>query len=76
MERNENEVMRHKLVIDGNAVYEIDDDCLKCRRGKRQEEGQEKEAEIYGAMQAYKSDKSRLYREGERDKMNKNTQKP
>ena len=24
--------MRHKLVIDGNAVYEIDDECLKCRQ--------------------------------------------
>ena len=23
--------MRHKLIIDGNAVYEIDEECLRCR---------------------------------------------
>lgn len=32
--------MRHKLIIDGNAVYEMDDECLRCQeeeRKKRQE---------------------------------------
>ena len=23
--------MRRKLIIDGNAVYEIDDDCVRCK---------------------------------------------
>lgn len=26
--------MRHKLIIDGNAVYEIDDECMNCRKEK------------------------------------------
>ena len=35
--------MRRKLIIDGNAVYEIDDECV-CRKAARREhmrEGQE-----------------------------------
>ena len=23
--------MRHKLIIDGNAVYEVDDECMACQ---------------------------------------------
>ncbi len=26
--------MRHKLIIDGNAVYEVDDECMACREEK------------------------------------------
>lgn len=27
--------MPGRLIIDGNAVYEIDEDCMKCQRGRR-----------------------------------------
>ena len=27
----EGEGMRHKLIIDGNAVYEVDDECMACQ---------------------------------------------
>ncbi len=30
--------MATRLVIDGNAVYEIDEDCLKSRRRKEAEQ--------------------------------------
>ena len=30
--------MSIRLVIDGNAVYEIDEDCEVCRRNKEKEE--------------------------------------
>jgi len=30
--------MATRLIIDGNAVYEIDEDCLECR-GKKKEKG-------------------------------------
>ena len=33
--------MRRKLIIDGNAVYEIDDECARCQE-KRQEADQKK----------------------------------
>lgn len=33
--------MRRKLIIDGNAVYEIDDECARCQE-KRQEVDQKK----------------------------------
>lgn len=29
--------MKHKLIIDGNAVYEIDDDCVACKAAKQWE---------------------------------------
>ena len=29
--------MRRKLIIDGNAVYEIDEDCMLKRRRKEKE---------------------------------------
>ena len=35
--------MNRKLIIDGNAVYEIDEDCM-LRRRLDQESGAEKEA--------------------------------
>lgn len=27
--------MSGRLIIDGNAVYEVDEDCMKYQRGKR-----------------------------------------
>ena len=36
--------MKHKLIIDGNAVYEIDDDCLACLQAEEQWE-EKREAE-------------------------------
>ncbi len=27
--------MSTRLIIDGNAVYEIDEDCLECSRGRK-----------------------------------------
>lgn len=27
--------MPTRLIIDGNAVYEIDEDCLECQKGKK-----------------------------------------
>ncbi len=29
--------MRRKLIIDGNAVYEIDDDCVRCKERQREQ---------------------------------------
>lgn len=29
--------MRHKLIIDGNAVYEVDDECMACQETDREE---------------------------------------
>jgi len=34
----EDDFMSIRLVIDGNAVYEIDEDCEVCRRNKEKEE--------------------------------------
>ena len=34
----EADFMSIRLVIDGNAVYEIDEDCEVCRRNKEKEE--------------------------------------
>jgi len=40
--------VRHKLIIDGNAVYEIDDECMQCQEfgaagtGKYPESGRER----------------------------------
>lgn len=28
--------MRHKLIIDGNAVYEVDDECMACQEEAKQ----------------------------------------
>ena len=39
-ERNEERrgmEMRHKLIIDGNAVYEIDDECMACQEAEHKE---------------------------------------
>ena len=39
--------MRRKLIIDGNAVYEIDDECVRCKEiSQKQETLQEKISEI------------------------------
>jgi len=27
--------MRRKLIIDGNAVYEIDDECVRCKEAQQ-----------------------------------------
>jgi hypothetical protein len=37
-------ILKHKLIIDGNAVYEIDDDCLACLQAEEQWE-EKREAE-------------------------------
>jgi len=29
--------MRRKLIIDGNAVYEIDDDCIRCKEIRQEQ---------------------------------------
>ena len=34
----EADFMSIRLVIDGNAVYEVDEDCEVCRRNKEKEE--------------------------------------
>ena len=65
--------MRHKLVIDGNAVYEIDDDCLNCRQNMQG--GQESRPHRYGEAEGKTRGKVRRT-EGTEGWMNKNTQKP
>lgn len=30
--------MAARLIIDGNTVYEIDEDCMKCRKNKNHED--------------------------------------
>ena len=39
--------MRNRLIIDGNAVYEIDDECVKRKPAGRAGAGEESEAVIY-----------------------------
>ena len=31
--------MRNRLIIDGNAVYEIDDECMKQKQNRNSQEG-------------------------------------
>ncbi|WP_170072241.1 hypothetical protein [Lacrimispora xylanisolvens] len=31
--------MRNRLIIDGNAVYEIDDECMKQKQNRNNQEG-------------------------------------
>ncbi|MDF2885928.1 MAG: hypothetical protein K0R23_313 [Lacrimispora sp.] len=31
--------MRNRLIIDGNAVYEIDDECMKQKQNRNTQEG-------------------------------------
>lgn len=40
-------VMRHKLIIDGNAVYEIDDDCIRCGEQDQRLEQKEMDAALF-----------------------------
>ena len=35
--------MSERLIIDGNAVYEIDEDCLRQQEARRRKAGKEKE---------------------------------
>lgn len=32
------QIMAARLIIDGNTVYEIDEDCMKCRKNKNHED--------------------------------------
>lgn len=34
--------MKTRLIIDGNAVYEIDEECLECRKKKGERISEEK----------------------------------
>lgn len=43
--------MNRRLIIDGNAVYEIDEDCMLGRR-KEEEERRPEEKNVY--MEGYK----------------------
>ncbi len=43
--------MNRKLIIDGNAVYEIDEDCMLGRR-RKEEESKPAEKDVY--MEEYK----------------------
>ena len=47
--------MRRKLIIDGNAVYEIDEDCMLKRKLKEKEK-QEKENGNQKANQAKRTE--------------------
>lgn len=44
--------MNRKLIIDGNAVYEIDEECMLGRRMKEEERTKEPERNVY--MEEYK----------------------
>ena len=37
--------MKRKLIIDGNAVYEIDEDCMLTKKLKKKEEKKKNEPE-------------------------------
>ncbi|WP_278321099.1 hypothetical protein [Coprococcus sp. AF21-14LB] len=39
--------MKRKLIIDGNAVYEIDEDCMLTKKLKEKEEKKKNETEKY-----------------------------
>lgn len=40
-------VIRHKLIIDGNAVYEIDDDCIRCGEQDQRSEQKVMDAALF-----------------------------
>ena len=40
--------MRTRLIIDGNAVYEIDEDCVDCQKQKNRFQGRMKQQEMEG----------------------------
>lgn len=44
--------MDRKLIIDGNAVYEIDEECMLGKRMKEEENARKPERNIY--MEEYK----------------------
>lgn len=37
--------MSSQIIIDGNAIYEVDEECLRKKKEKEQEEGHEKQQE-------------------------------
>ena len=37
--------MRSRIIIDGNAIYEVDEECLRKKKEKEQEEEHEKQQE-------------------------------
>lgn len=43
--KERNEIMKRKLVIEGNAVYEIDEECMLRNRLDREKEEEKKETE-------------------------------
>ena len=36
--------MRSKLILDGNALYEIDEECMERKRQEEKEEGEKEES--------------------------------
>ena len=36
--------MRSKLILDGNAFYEIDEECMERKRKEEKEEGEKEES--------------------------------
>lgn len=44
--------MNRRLIIDGNAVYEIDEECMLGRRMEEEEKTKEPEKNVY--MEEYK----------------------
>ncbi|HIX16217.1 MAG TPA: hypothetical protein H9740_10950 [Candidatus Hungatella pullicola] len=50
--------MRSRLIIDGNSVYEIDDECLKCREEGRGSRGNTNSGKIL-ASEAGREQKER-----------------
>lgn len=71
--------MRHKLIIDGNAVYEMDDECLRCQAQKAKEPAEKNTKEAVTAVKPRKEGtdpKQRLYPEQKNNNtkiMNKNS---
>ena len=50
--------MTPRIVIDGNAFYEIDEDCM--RRKKKQQEREEREKRAQAQMRGWKKESGRL----------------
>lgn len=48
--------MRHHLVIDGNAFYEVDDDCMAIKKQKEEERLRMTEEERKKKLRKEKSD--------------------
>ncbi len=55
--------MGRKLIIDGNAVYEIDEECMLKRRVDQKRDCEDKRGNIPGAKNRYQENNSGIQKD-------------